>query len=148
MSDDAFKVESGSVSLTIASVLGKQRMFRLIGLAHEITGVKVAQKKGKHTVFLKLSKEEKTRHRLLDDASKKGAVADDTASSNTDIAFCVSQTTLSDCSKYLEELSPTGNEKEIDDQTRSMDYHEIPCEKGTGVIYVQTLVHCSSLARS
>ena len=46
MTDDALKVESGNVSLTIASVAGKQRTFRLIGLAHEISGVKVAQKKG------------------------------------------------------------------------------------------------------
>ena len=41
----------------------------------------------------------------------------------------VSQTTLSDFSKNLEELSPTENEEEIDDQTRSMDSHEIQCEK-------------------
>ena len=29
----------------------------------------------------------------------------------------------------MEEPSPTENEKEIDDQTRSMDSHEIQCEK-------------------
>ena len=46
-----------------------------------------------------------------------------------DITSCVSQTTLSDFSKNLEEPSPTENEKEIDDQTRSMDSHEIHCEK-------------------
>ena len=52
VADDAFKVESGktNVSLTISSVAGKQRIFKLTGLAHEITGVKVAQKKGKQTV--------------------------------------------------------------------------------------------------
>ena len=72
VTDDAFKVESGktNVSLTIASVAGKQRIFKLTGLAHEITGVKVAQKKGKQTVSLKLAKKEKkTWHKLLDDAS-------------------------------------------------------------------------------
>ena len=132
MTDDAFKVESGKtkVSLTIASVGCKQRIFKLTGLAHEITGVKVAQKKGKQTVSLKLAKkEEKTWRKLPDDASTKEAGADDTASSNSDITSCVSQTILSDFSKNLEEPSPTENEKEIDDQRSSMDSHEIQCEK-------------------
>ena len=66
---------------------------------------------------------------MLDDASTKEAVKDDTASINTDITSCVSQTTLSDFSKNLEERSPTENEEEIDDQTHSMDSHEIQCEK-------------------
>ena len=49
VADDALKVESDktNVSVTIASVAGQQRIFKLTGLAHEITGVKVAQKKGK-----------------------------------------------------------------------------------------------------
>ena len=122
VADGAFKVESDNtnVSLTIASVAGKERLCKLTGLAHEITGVKVAQKKGKQTVSLKFAKkEEKTWHKLFDDASMKEAVADDTVSSNTDITSCVSQTTMSDFSKNLE----------IDDQTRSMDSHEIQCEK-------------------
>ena len=111
------------------------------GLTHEITGVKVAQKKGKQTFYPKLAKrEEKTWHKLLDDrqhatesshiASTKEAVADDTANRNTDNTFRVSHTTLSDFSKNLEEPSPAENEEEIDDQTRSMDSHEIQCEKG------------------
>ena len=132
VTDDALKVESGktNVSLTIASVAGKHRIFKLTGLAHEITGVKVAQKKGKQTVSLKLAKkEEKTWRKLLDDASTKEVVADDTASSNTDITSCVSQTTLSDFSKNLEEPSPTENEEEIDDPRSSMDSHEMQCEK-------------------
>ena len=80
---------------------------------------------------LKLAKkEEKTWHKLLDDASTKETVADDTANSNTNITSCVSQTTLSHFSKNLEEHPPTENEKEIDDQMRSMDSHEIQCEKG------------------
>ena len=89
---------------------------------------------------MKLAKrEEKTWHKLLDDrqhatesahtASTKEAVADDTANSNTNITSCVSQTTQSDISKNLEEPSPTENEEEIDDQTSSMDSHEIQCEK-------------------
>ena len=99
-------------------------------MAHEITGVKVAQKKGKQTVSLKLvKKEKKTWHKLLCEASTKEAVADDTANSNTSTTSRVSQTTLGDFSKNLEEPSPTENEEEIDDQTRSMDSHEIPCEK-------------------
>ena len=104
VTEDAFKAESGmtNVSLTIASVAGKQRIFTLTGLAHEITGVKVAQKKGKQTVSLKLAKKEKkTWHKLLDDASTKEAAADDTANSNTSITSRVSQTILSDFSKNL-----------------------------------------------
>ena len=51
--DGAFKVECDktNVSLTIASVAGKQRIFKLTGLAHEITGVKVAQRKEKTDVL-------------------------------------------------------------------------------------------------
>ena len=41
----------------------------------------------------------------------------------------VSQTTLSDFSKNVEEPSLTENEEEIDDQIRSMDSHETQCEK-------------------
>ena len=70
MADDAFKVESDktNASLTIVSVAGEERIFKLTGLAHEITGVKVAQKKGKQTVSPKLAKrEEKTWHKLLDE---------------------------------------------------------------------------------
>ena len=113
-------------------------------MAHEITGVKVAQK---------------TWHKFLDDrqhatesshiAPTKEAVADDTANSNTDITSCVSQTTLSDFSKNLEEPSPTDNTEEIDDQTRSMDSHEIQCDKETReLIFVQILEHCSFRTRS
>ena len=45
------------------------------------------------------------------------------------ISHFVCQTTLSDFSKNLEEPSPTENEEEIDDQTRSMISPEIQCEK-------------------
>ena len=45
-----------------------QQFFKLIDLAHEISGVKVAQK---------------TWRKLLEDASTKEAVADDTANSNS-----------------------------------------------------------------
>ena len=97
-------------------------------MAHEITGVKVAQK---------------IWHKLLDDrqhatesshmASTKEVVADAIANSNTDFTFRVNQTTLSDFSKNLEEPFPTENEEEIDDQTRSMDSHEIQREKEYGI---------------
>ena len=132
MTDGANEADSDktNVSLTIASVASKQRIFKLTCLTHEITGVKVVQKKGKQTVFLKLARKgEKTWHKLFDDASTKEAVADDTANSNTSNTSRVSQTTLSDFSKNLEEPSPTENEEEIDDQTRSMESHEIQCEK-------------------
>ena len=110
----------------LTAIICKQRIFKLLDLAHEITGVKVAQKKGKQTVSLNLAKKEKkTWHKLLDDASTMEGVADDTANSNTNFTSCVSQTTLSDFTKNLEELSPTENEEEIDDQTRNMDSHEI-----------------------
>ena len=100
-------------------------------------------------ISLKLAKKEmKTWHKLFDDASTKEAVADDIASSNTDITSCVNQTTLSDFSRNLEEPSPTENEKEIDDQIRSMDSRAIHARRSTGVVFVQTLVQCSFLARS
>ena len=127
----AFKVEPGriNVSLTIASVAGKQRIFKLTGLAHEITGVKVAQKKGKTDVLPEAREEgREDLAQVVDDASTKEAVADDTASSNTDITSRVSQTTLSDFSKSFKEPSPTEKEEETDDQTRSMDSHEIQGE--------------------
>ena len=49
--EDAFRAETGEtdVFITIASIAGKQRTFKFMGLANEITGVKVAQKKGKTT---------------------------------------------------------------------------------------------------
>ena len=87
----------------------KQQIFKLIDLAHEITGAKVAQK---------------TWHKLLDDASTKGAVADDTANSNTNITVISPRT-------WRNLL--TENEEEIDDQTRSMDSHEIQCENEYGI---------------
>ena len=62
-------------------------------------------------------------------ASEKETVPDDTANSNPGITSRVSQTTLSDFSKNLEEPSPTEKEEAIDDQTRSIDSHEIQCEK-------------------
>ena len=83
-------------------------------MAQEIIGAKVSQK---------------TWHKLLDDASTKEAVADDTANSNTSITSRVRETTLSDFSKNLEEPSPTENEEDIDDQIRSVDSHEIHCER-------------------
>ena len=96
VADDAFKVESDktNVSLTIASVAGKQRIFKLVGLAHEIAGIKVDQKKGKQSVSLKLAKmEEKTWHKLLDDRQhatesshivSTEVVVDDTTNSHTE----------------------------------------------------------------
>ena len=85
----------------------KQRIFKLIDLAQEIIGVKVAQKKGKQTVSLKLAKKEKkTWHKLLDDASTEEAVADDTANRNTSITSRVNQMTLSDSPRTLRNLLP------------------------------------------
>ena len=118
------------MSLTIASVADKQRIFTLTGLAHEVTGVKVVQKKGKQTVSLKLAKKEKkTWHKLLDEASTEEAVAENTKNSNTSITSRVRQTTLIDFSKNVEKLSPAEKEVAIDDQIRSMDSHGIQCGK-------------------
>ena len=72
-----------------------QRIFKLVDLAQEIIGVKVAPK---------------TWHKLLEGASTKEAVADDTANSNTCITSRVNQTTLRDFSDNLEEPPPTENE--------------------------------------
>ena len=108
VTEDAFKAESGktNVSLTIASVAAKQRISALTGLAHEITGVKVVQKKGKQTVSLTLAKKEKKIwHKLLDEASTKEAVADDTANNNTSITSRVRQKrvcTVAQCGKRTE----------------------------------------------
>ena len=87
----------------------KQRIFKLtVNFLKQrivnLTDVKVVQKKGKQTVSLKLAKkEEKTWHKLLDNARTQEAVADDTANSNTNFTSCASQTTLNDFSKNLEE---------------------------------------------
>ena len=61
VAEDAFRAEAGEtdVSITIASVAGKQRTFRFTGLANEITGVKVAQKKGKQLIDEFVDKEMK-----------------------------------------------------------------------------------------
>ena len=133
VTDDAFKAEYGktNVSLTIASVAGKERIFKLTGLADEITGVKVAQKKGKQTVSLKLTKKEE---KLFDDASTKEAVADDTANSNTNITSCVNQTTLS-------------TRRRLTIRHAAWILTRCNVRRSTGVIFVRTLVHCSFLAR-
>ena len=111
----------------------KHRILKFIDLAHEITGVKVAQK---------------TWHKLLDDASTKEAVADDTANSNTSITSRVSQTTLSDFSKNLEEPSPTEKEEAIDDQIRSLYSHAIRCEKEYWSDLRADTGHCAFQTRS
>ena len=134
---DTFKAKSGKtdVSLTIASVAGKRRTFKLTGLASEITRVKVAQQKGNQTVSQKLAKDEQSGHKLLnrnsqdDDrqhetlgshiASAKEGVEDDTAksaNSSTDITSLVSQMALSDLFKDLEEPFPGKDEAEVDCQ--------------------------------
>ena len=59
--EQAFRAGAGDtdVSITIASVAGKQRIFRLTGLANEIAGVEVAQKKGKQLIDEFVDKEMK-----------------------------------------------------------------------------------------
>ena len=132
MTDDAFKVESGktNVSLAIASVRGQAASFQAHWLGARKHKRQSCPEEGKTDGFPEAREEAREDwHKLLDDASTKEAVADDTANSNTNVTSCVNQTTLSDFSKNLEEPSPTENEEEIDDQTRSMDSHEIQCEK-------------------
>ena len=79
-------------------------------------------------------------------ASKKETVADDTANNNTSITSRVSRTTRSDFSKNLEEPSLTENEEEIDNQTRSVDSHEIQCEKEYEIDL--RVEHCCSRTRT
>ena len=52
VAENAFRAETSEtdVSITIALIAGKQRTFKFTGLANEITGVKVAQKKGKQLI--------------------------------------------------------------------------------------------------
>ena len=47
VADDAFRVESDktNVPLTFAPFAGQQRIFKLAGLAHEITGVRLPRRK-------------------------------------------------------------------------------------------------------
>merc|ERR1712194_19545 len=61
--DEAFSVTNGPRKLTlrIASVQGKRRVFRLQKLHGEIAGVKVQVKRGKNTVVLKLAKKDESR---------------------------------------------------------------------------------------
>ena len=63
---DAFKAESGktTVSLIIASVAGKQRIFTLTGLAHEITGVKVCPEERKTDGFPEARRRRKSEQQL------------------------------------------------------------------------------------
>ena len=106
------------MSLTIASVAGKQRISRLLAWRTKSQASKLPRRK-ENRRFLPSSRRKK----------RKEAVADDTANSNTSITFRVNQKGLSDFSKNLEEPSPTENKEEIDDQTRSKDSHEMQCEK-------------------
>eukprot|EP00930_Biecheleria_cincta_P042850 TRINITY_DN2948_c0_g1_i1.p1 TRINITY_DN2948_c0_g1~~TRINITY_DN2948_c0_g1_i1.p1 ORF type:complete len:619 (-),score=212.27 TRINITY_DN2948_c0_g1_i1:77-1933(-) len=77
--ESAFKATSGEkdVSLTIASVAGKQRTFSMKDLAQEITGVKVNQKKGKNMVVLKLTKKEEAPWYKLQENSTSGGGDDE-----------------------------------------------------------------------
>ena len=52
VAEDEFRAEAGEtyISVTIASAAGKRRTFMLMGLANEITGVEVAQTKGKRLI--------------------------------------------------------------------------------------------------
>ena len=113
MTDDAFKVESGKtiVSLTIASVAGRQRIFKLTG----------HQKKGKQTVFLEAREERKedlarVARRCFNEGGSRGRHREQQHGYHI---LC--QPNDTEC--------PEENEEEIDDQTSSMDSHEIQCEK-------------------
>ena len=75
-----------------------QQFFKLIDLAHEIPGVKVAQK---------------TWHKLLEDASTKEAVADDTANSNS--------LTHSPSQSWSKETKSSGFEEPVSNSTNDQD---------------------------
>ena len=112
----------------------KQRIFKLIDLAQEIIGVKVAQK---------------TLHKLLDDPSTKEAVTDDTANNNTKITPSVNQTTLSNFSINLEELSPTQRtRRRLTIRHAGWILTKYNVRRSSVVIFVQTLEHCSFWTRT
>ena len=81
----------------------KQRIFKLIDLAHEITGVEVAQT---------------TWHKLLDDASTKEAVADDTANSNS--------LTHSPSQFWSKETKSSGFVEPVGNATKDQDSAKMP----------------------
>ena len=122
----------------------KQLVFRLIDLAHEITGVKVAQK---------------TWHKLLDDrqhanershiAPTKEVVADDTANSNHEYHISCQP---NDTEWFLQELGGTFSNRERGGDWRSDTQHGFSRDKSVrrsaGVIFVQTPVQCSFRTRS
>ena len=80
-----------------------QQMFELIDLAHEIPGFKVAQK---------------TWHKLLEDASTKEAVADDTANSNS--------LTHSPSQSWSKETKSSGFEESVCNSTNDQDSAKMP----------------------
>ena len=100
VTEDAFKADSGktNVSLTIASVADKQRIFTLTGLAHEITGVKVVQKERTTDGFPESSRRRKrklgTSCSVKPQQRRQSRTTHRTATQS--ITSRVSQTTLSD----------------------------------------------------
>ena len=80
-----------------------QQIIKLIDLAHEIPGVKVAQK---------------TWHKLLDDAPTKEAVADDTANSNS--------LTHSPSQSWSKETKSFGFEESVSNSTADQDSAKMP----------------------
>ena len=80
VAEDAFRAEAGEtdVSITIVSVAGKQRTFRFTGLANEITGVEVAQRKGRQLIDEFVDKEmEQNAENLERDLAFSEKLADD-----------------------------------------------------------------------
>ena len=94
VTEDAFKAESGktNVSLTIASVAGKQRIFTLTGLAHEITGVKVCPEEMKTDGFPEARERRKRKLGISCSVkpSTKEAVADEHRRTATQVSHLVS----------------------------------------------------------
>ena len=80
-----------------------QQIFKLVDLAHEIPGVKVAKK---------------TWHNLLEDASTKEAVADDTANSNS--------LTHSPSRSWSKETKSSGFEESVSNSTTDQDSAKMP----------------------
>ena len=73
---------------------------------------------------------------------------DDTANINTDITSRVSQTTLSDFSKNLEEPFPQRPRRRLTIRHAAWILTRYNVRRRTGVVFVQTLVHCSFRTRS
>ena len=127
VTDDAFKVQSGktNVSLTIASVAGKHRIFKGARNHRRLCCAEERKTNGLPEVRVEGKRRLSTSCSMM--LSTKEVVADDSAKQQH--KYHISCQPNDTESKNLEVISPTKNEEEIDNQKRSMDSHKIQCVK-------------------